>query len=218
VSVPSRLSPLVATLAALALSGCAVSSTFMGGQSLALESEGYRQVLKRWTKQHKVYRHFEAKIFVTATFLSPELRTAWIKRRTRLLGLPASEVRALEADHTDRDRRYHEFVVSIVTGEHRWNDFDSKDSMWRISLANDRHQEVAPVSVLRQDLRRGDLQAYFPYITVFQQAYIVRFPRTILELSTPILDAGVRSFSLRFLSGVAVAELTWPIDGVPTPP
>jgi len=204
---------LLSAALAGSLVGCAVDAGFMGGQSLALESEGYRQVLERWTKQHKVYRHFEAKIFVTATYLSPEFRKAWIARRTRLLGLPASETRALAADHSERERRFHEFVVAVYTGEHRWNDIDQKGSMWRLSLANDRGQEVAPVEVVRQDLRSGDLQAYFPYITVFQQAYIVRFPQTILELNAPILDGTVGSFSLRFLSGVAVAELEWPTRG-----
>ena len=208
-----RVGRLCLAVCALSLAGCAAGSPlFPGDPSLALESERYRVVLEQWTKQQKVYRHFEAKIFATASYLSPDLRQAYIRRRTRVLGLPPSEIRLLEAEHADRARRYHEFIVSIYTGERRWNDLDAADSMWRVSLRNDHNQEVSPTEVKRQDLRSGDLRAYFPYISVFQQAYLVRFPRTILELNVPVIGADVRRFSLRFLSGVAVAELSWSLD------
>ena len=210
----------VATIAVvLALGGC--SAALLGGYdpSLAMDSHGYRQVLGRWTKHLKVYRHFEAKIFATATYLSPEFREAWIRRETRLLGLPAGDVRLLEARHAERDRRYHEFVVAVYTAERRWNDLDSDGSMWRIKLANDRNQEVSPSQVERQDLRRGDLRSYFPYIGVFHHAYLVRFPKMILELNAPIIDQGVHAFSLRLLSGIAVAKLEWSLaDLGPTGP
>ena len=200
------------SLALLTGAGCASGDLLLDDRTLAAESSGYTATLRHWTKHRKVYRHFEALIFTTATYLSPEFRTAFIHRRTRLLGLPESEARRLEAEHQERTERFHEFIVSVYTAERRWNDLDATPSMWRISLANDRHQEVSPVEVVRQDLRTGDLQAYFPYITVFQQAYLVRFPKQSLELGSAVLDPTTRSFSLRFLSGIAVAELTWTLD------
>lgn len=201
-------------LAALVLmvmgtSGCASGDLLLDDRTLAADSRGYTTTLRRWTKHRKVYRHFEALLFTTATYLSPEFRKSLIQRRTRLLGLPASEARRLEVEHQERNQRFHEFIVSAYTAERRWNDFDATTSMWRISLANDRRQVVSPIEVIRQDLRTGDLQAYFPYITRFQQAYLVRFPKQSLELGSPVIDPTTRSFSLRFMSGVAVSELTW---------
>ncbi len=201
-----------ALLAVALSSGCASGDLLIDDRTLAADSQGYSNTLRRWTKQHKVYRHFEALIFTTATYLSPEFRKAYIQRRKRLLGLPNSEARRLEVEHEERNQRYHEFIVSVYTAERRWNDLDAKPSMWRISLANDRRQEVSPSEVIRQDLRTGDLQAYFPYITVFQQAYLVRFPKQSLELGSPVIDPSTRSFRLRFLSGIAVSELTWALD------
>ncbi len=196
--------------------GCATSDLLLDDRSVAAESEGYTTTLRRWTKHHKVYRHFEALIFTTATYLSPEFRAALVNRRTRLLGLPVSEARRVKAEHEERSRRYHEFVVSVYTAERRWNDLDAERSLWRVSLANDRGQEVSPSEVIRQDLRSGDLQAYFPYITVFQQAYLVRFPKQSLELGSSVIDSTTQSFQLRFLSGIAVSELNWSLD-VPIP-
>lgn len=192
--------------------GCATSDLLLDDRSVAAESEGYTATLRRWTKHHKVYRHFEALIFTTATYLSPEFRQALVNRRTRLLGLPGSEARRVELEHRERSRRYHEFVVSVYTAERRWNDLDAEPSMWRVSLANDRGQEVSPSEVIRQDLRSGDLQAYFPYITVFQQAYLVRFPKQSLEFGSSVIDSTTQSFQLRFLSGIAVSELNWTLD------
>ena len=167
----------------LASAGCAGGDLLLDDRSLASESQGYTGTLRQW-----------------------------IRRRTRLLGLPGSEARRLEVEHQERNQRFHEFIVSVYTAERRWNDFDATPSMWRISLANDRRQEVSPVEVIRQDLRTGDLQAYFPYITVFQQAYLVRFPKQSLELGSSVIDPTTRSFSLRLMSGIAVSELTWALD------
>jgi hypothetical protein len=203
---------LAFALAAPLLTACAAGGVLSDGASLALESDPYRVVLQRWTKQQKVYRHFAAKIFVTSTYFSPELREAYILRRARVLGLPEARVRLLRDQHSRDAERYHEFLVSVYTGDRRWNDLDDAESMWRITLSNDRGNEVSPVAVEREDARHGDLTAYFPYITVFQKAYIVRFPRVILEMNAPLLGADVNAFSMRFLSGVAVAELKWDLN------
>ena len=47
---------------------------------------------------------------------------------------------------------------------------------------------------------------------MFQQAYLVRFPKQSLELGSSVIDPTTRSFSLRLMSGIAVSELTWALD------
>lgn len=210
--IPSAARVTALTIVVLTGAGCASGDLLLDDRTLAADSRGYTETLRQWTKHRKVYRHFEALLFTTATYLSPEFRSALIRRRIRLLGLPGTEARRLEVEHQERNQRWHEFIVSVYTAERRWNDLDAKPSMWRISLSNDRRQEVGPVEVVKQDLRTGDLQAYFPYITVFQKAYLVRFPKQSLELGSSVIDPTTRSFSLRFMSGVAVSELTWSLD------
>ena len=174
--------------------------------------DAYEKQLFQWTRKIEVYRRFEAKIFVTATYHAPEFRKAYIQKRTAILELPEN-VRLQEEEQQRRlSDSFHEFFLAVYTSNRRWNDLDEKDSIWRLSLQNDRQERVSPHEVVRVDRQNAEVMAFYPYLDGFRQAYLVRFPKTSLELNTPLIDETVRSFKLVISSSIAVAELSWGLD------
>jgi len=196
-------------LALLVLTSClpgAVSLPGVGGDE-------YEKQLTHWTRKEEVYRRFEAKIFVTATYHSPSFRSAYVRKRTAILGLSARDAAQLVEEQQSQSEAFHEFFIAIYTGDRRWNDLEKKDSIWRITLQNDRQERVAASEVIRVDPRNAEVVAFYPYLDGFGQGYLIRFPRTSLELNSPIIDEATRSFSLHISSSVAVAKLAWELGG-----
>jgi hypothetical protein len=175
----------------------------------------YEHELLRWTRKAEVYRHFEAKIFLTATYQSREFRNAYLRKRTAILGLGEQDRLQFEQEQRKHEESFHEFFVAVYTGQRRWNDLDRKPSLWRVTLVNDRNERVAPLEVIRLDQRDAEVLAFYPFFDAFTQGYMIRFPKTSLELSTPIIDETVRSFSLQLSSSIAVVEVSWEHEGKP---
>jgi hypothetical protein len=75
-------------LALLALSGC-VTSTESGVSVTPApdEDDQYASVLEAATRSKSVFKDFEARYYVTATYLSPEFRNAFQKRLERVYKL-----------------------------------------------------------------------------------------------------------------------------------
>lgn len=172
----------------------------------------YARQLDRWTRSEEVYRRFEAKIFVTATYHAPDFRAAYVRKRTAILGLPQRDAVQLEAEQRHQAESFHEFFVFIYTADRRWNDLDKKSSIWRVTLQNDRQEQVEAEQVIRVNPRNAEVTAFYPYLNSFGQGYLIRFPRTSLELNSPIIDDSVHTFKLMVSSSVAVAELSWELE------
>jgi len=205
-----RRLPLPAiVLGGLLLTGCLPGPVTLPG----VGGDDYQNELSRWTRKEEVYRGFEAKIFVTATYHADSFRDAYTQKRAAVLGLSDRDQRQLRDDQRRTAESFHEFFVAVYTGERRWNDLEKPGSIWRLALVNDRSERVAPSEILRIDRRDAEVEAFYPFLDRFTQGYLIRFPKTSLELNAPLLDETVRSFRLQLSSPVAVAELSWSLPG-----
>jgi len=171
----------------------------------------YARELSRWTRKVEVYRRFEAKVFVTATYHSPSFRQAYVRKRIAILGLAPPDQRRMEQEQRQRQERWHEFFVAIYTGDRRWNDLDRGDKgLWRLTLQSETGQRVRPAEIVRVKKRNAEMVSFYPYLNAFRTGYLIRFPkRTEQDPPAALLQDESVPFTLHLSSPVAVAALTW---------
>ena len=113
----------------------------------------------------------------------------------------------------------HEFFIAATSTRQEWSDLTAEDSPWNIRLVNDRGDVLTPFAADHdppgvEKIRRPTPteHAYFPYLTEFRRAFVIRFPRALPD-GTPFLGAGVEAFSLEFSGALGRAELRWSSTG-----
>ena len=136
----------------------------------------YYRALSEWTRHGEVYEHFEGRLFVRATLLSPSYRLAWVKWWSDTEGLTPKE-RADELGRQEEEaEKYWDLVLAVYTGQFRWNDLDRPDTAWRLYLKEGVIIHSL-VEIERLDERRPDLLKAFPERSRFYRLYRIRFPR-----------------------------------------
>lgn len=167
----------------------------------ALAGDGYKDALKKWTRQDKVYqlRNLEMRAEWHATYLSPEFRQVQLEKEQTLMSLLPEEVMARQDQATQQLKKYDEFFISIYAGSSEWRDIGKKTGLWRFLL------EVPgkdPVKALSQQRVTDDviIRKLYPYITPWAKTLILRFPKTI----TP-----GESFQLTMAGIPAESKLSW---------
>jgi hypothetical protein len=165
----------------------------------------YGETARAWTRHASLWDGYDRILEVHATFKAPEWRAAFVARRAAVGGLPdAARAALLEQQRQDAAEHY-EVQLLVSTQDRRENDLHrGARSVWRLSLVDDRGNELEPVSVRRDRRPRGIIEAEYPDMDDFFTAYVVRFPRTA-ELLRP--DA--QRFSLKMASARGGVELVW---------
>jgi hypothetical protein len=191
----------------LGLAGCAGSAAVPVALTPTheIKASEYEEVLRRWTRGDEVYDGLESKLFVHATFHSPEFRRAFALRHTDVYGPGSEEASRLLLTSPEAEEQL-EFFFSASTSSPGWNDFDRPDSIWRVTLEGDDHERVDG-KVLR--LRASaNLRVIYPFITDYAKTYTVRFPRTTPG-GRPVISNMSHKFVLRFSSALGTANLIW---------
>ena len=99
-----------------------------------------------------------------------------------------------------------EFFFSAATNDHRWNDFDEDDSIWRVTLTGDGGEPVdGKVIRIRTT---ANVRVIYPYISDFARTYAARFPRTDRN-GRPVISSASTGFELKFVSALGEAQLRW---------
>src|SRR5262249_25378714 len=108
---------------------------------------------------------------------------------------------------------FHEFFFGVYSASYRFDDFDRKDSMWRIALVTE-SGETAPVSVERIGRSTLNLRAIYHYMGDSWVAYLFRFAENTAT-GAPVIPRGTTRFMVRGASTVARAALLSPADKAP---
>lgn len=165
----------------------------------------YETTARAWTRGGDINQNYQLVARVHATFLSPELRAAEIEYRTELERLsPGQRQKLVESE---QKAAAGDYVVELflATHEPRENDLNKgKRSIWRLTLADDRGNDVEAVDIKRDRRPHEVLRSLYPWISAFDRAYIVRFPRTV-----DVLHQGAREFTLRAACPRGSVVLTW---------
>ena len=174
----------------------------------------YRTVLARWTRRALITREFDTSLDVAATFKSNDFRWAYAVRYAAQFQLStADQDRLLKRQLAELDAA-HELIVSATATRFEWIDFHKKDSVWRITLLDDRGHELAPLEIRKLRTPTAELEAFFPPSTrsqpvaSFYTTYLLRFPRKLPD-GTPLDLETAGKITLRFAGVLGAAELNW---------
>jgi hypothetical protein len=205
-----RLSVLAA---ALALGGCAAPKVTLGEGPREYVATDYDAVLDRWTRTERLFAlpELETYLTATATFESWDFRWSYVVRYVQDYRLTIDQRKKLLEKALDETRLRHQFFVALYGGERRYNDLTKPDSAWIVRLIDDTGNETAPQEIIAIKKPNSLERNYFPYNTVFRQAFRIRFPRTTQD-GRPTISPQAKWFGLRFAGAQGNSELIWELD------
>lgn len=137
----------------------------------------YSDELDDWTRSVKIYDGLEARLYISATYKSPSFREAYIDRYVDSYGLGETYRTALVEREAEQGDRYNEFFFTAYTPVEEWNDFEKKESIWRLYMEDDTGARLSPVAIAKLDSSDPVLRSFFPYFDLWSSAYIVKFPK-----------------------------------------
>ena len=200
-------------VAALPLAGCAAQSVNINEGPREYVATDYETVLRQWTRTEQLVAFSELDNFLTATatYESWDFRWAYVVRYVQDYRLTIEQRKKLLESTLQETRLRHQFFVAIYGGERRYNDLTRPDSAWIVRLIDDTGNETAPQEITAIKRPNALERNYYPYNTVFRQAFHIRFPRTGSD-GRPTISAQAKWFGLRFAGAQGNNELIWKID------
>lgn len=202
----------------LLLTACAApqrpSLRVTGGVS----AQDYPRILDDWTRNDSVYAIFEHKMRVSATFITPPLRRAFQARFPEIYGYGGSVTRKELVDLSQKTEETLNFFVAVYTPEDKWNDLHKSDSIWhvtlqRIAAVNAPDETTDPridaISIERVKIDEN-LRTVYPYLTSFDQAYIVRFPAASKD-DQRLVGEKETVLRMRIASSFGAARMNWDV-------
>ncbi len=166
----------------------------------------YYSILERWTRTETVYSGVETTLHIDAVYLGGEFRTAYVEEYARRLRLSQEKRENLKRAELSKLEEYNEFILVTATPVEEWNDFDRKDSIWRLYLVDEDGERVEPVSVSRVE-KDAILREFFPFVDEWCSVYRVIFPRLTPKGHTIGEDSEYIRLEVSGIKGTA--ELVW---------
>jgi hypothetical protein len=207
--------PLLLVLGA----GCAMTPPTIGEPGAELPDRraeaSYQAALERATGHREVYSGLDTRLFAAATYQSPEFREARLRRQAKFQSWPEARLDEEIARERADAAQVHEVVFGLSLVDRKFDDLDSRNSIWRLSLTTDRG-EVTPLTVRRIGRANQDTRAYYPYMGDFWSVYTARFP--VAAGSTALVGPGTKTLVFRLSSTQGQVELSFPVGGTAAPP
>ena len=206
-------------VAALILAGCATQSVNISEGPREYVATDYENVLRTWTRTEQLIAFSELDNFLTATatYESWDFRWAYVVRYVQDYRLTIEQRKKLLESTLEETRLRHQFFVAIYGGERRYNDLTRPDSAWIVRLIDDTGNESAPQEITAIKRPNALERNYFPYNTVFRQAFRIRFPRASGD-GQPTISTKAKWFGLRFAGAQGNSELVWKIEDASAEP
>jgi len=203
---------LATALAGAALVGCGPQKVSMVAGTREYVASDYPQVLQRWTRQAQLVTvsQLDDLLTVNATYESWDFRWAYVVRYAQDYRLTVEQRRTLLQRTLNETHDVHQFYVALYGSNRRWTDISRPNSAWIVRLIDDQGNETAPLKI-EPIVKPGALErTYFPYTTVWRQAFRIRFPVFAGGKATIASDA--KWFGIRFAGAEGNEELRWDVD------
>lgn len=205
-----RVAPL---LLAVAAGGCAAVPPAIGEPGAAVPDRkaeaSYQEALSRVTEHREVYSGIDTQLFCAATYQSAEFREARVRRQALFQTWPEPKLDEALARERAEAAQVHELVFGVSIVDRRFDDFDSKSTIWRLSLTTDQG-EVTPLAVRRVGRANQDMRAYYPYLGDFWTMYTVRFP--VAVAGRPLVAPTTRALLFRMSSTQGQVEMAFQVE------
>jgi hypothetical protein len=212
--VSTRSLALAALLTTLPLAlGCREPKVSLGTGTREYVASDYPQVLKHWTRAENLVAIGELNdlLSVTATFESWDFRWAYVVRYAQDYRLTVEQRRTLLERTLNETQTRHQFFVALYGNNRRWDDLTRPNSAWIVRLIDDEGNETAP-STIELIVKPGALErTYFPYTTVWRQAFRIQFP-TVTAEGRQTIASDAKWFGLRFAGAEGNQELHWDLE------
>ncbi len=205
------IAPLLLVLVVAAgVCACAAPNVSLQEGPREYVATDYDNVLNRWTRTASVIQisELERALTVTATFESWDFEWAYVIRYADDYRLTIAQRQELLERTLDRTRKHHHFFVALYGGNRRHNDLTKTDSAWTVRLIDATGNETAPEKI--EIIKKPNVleRRYYPYNTVWRQAFRIRFPVTNPEGRTTI-SAKAEWVGLRFAGAKGNTDLIW---------
>ena len=166
--------------------------------SAPTEDDDYLGQLEKATKNRSVFKDFEKRYEVTATYFSPEFRKALNDRSRRVF--------LRELDPLKQGSGQATFMVSIYAPSDEKIEFDN-EAHWTIQLDTGSAQSIRPLKVDRiQD--KEHLRAFFSDVNEWTREYLLIFDVPAVNTDSPDLVEKT-SMNLTFANADAKISLSW---------
>jgi hypothetical protein len=210
---------LVALSLGLGAVGCATQNVNLHEGPREYVATDYESVLRKWTRTNNLFALSELDNFLTATatYESWDFRWAYVVRYVQDYRLTIDQRKKLLETTLEETRRRHEFFVAIYGGERKYNDLTKPNSAWIVRLIDDTGNETAPEEIIAIKKPNAIERNYFPYNTIFRQAFRIRFPRVSAE-GRPTISPAAKWFGVRFAGAQGNSELIWQIESTQAEP
>ncbi|MEW6671068.1 MAG: hypothetical protein AB1427_05155 [Thermodesulfobacteriota bacterium] len=170
----------------------------------------YPEALDGWTRKCRIYMGgLDLELVAAATFKSHAFREAYTAEYARAYKLSRAEQEKMLADQTEAANMYNDFVVSAYIPDKRWNDFDTKETIWKVYLSRGDEVQIKPVEVRRIKPVNAVLTHFFPYISPWDVVYLLRFPVLVPGTNDPVPEGAAGPVKLLITSVRGSAELFW---------
>lgn len=195
---------LIILVLAVTVSGCAKKAVKPGEARPEFE-----HVLDSVTRSARIYQGLDSILYVTATYKTMEFRQAYVDLYVK--GYQAGEAyrTALQEREKEESEKYNEIFFTAYTPEARWNDFDRRDSVWRLYLEDDSGNRLIPVSVKKVDSGDPLVRKFFPYFDPWSSGYVARFPKYSETGTVPIPGEKTRYLKLIVTGILGNGEIEW---------
>jgi hypothetical protein len=150
-------------------------------------ADSYSRVFDNYTEEKQVHSEFEPVMTAYITYWSPELQKAYTREMARQYQLTDAAEKKIAEDQKLEDENYFVFILSASTREPEWNDFEKKNSMWRVFIENsDKSIQVDPEKIEATSPKDERAKYFYKTMSTFGKTYRIRFPKKTLENSKGI--------------------------------
>ena len=203
----------VALLLLVCAAGCAGTPPAIGEPGAELSDPraeaSYRAVLDYVSQHREVYSGLDTRLYTAATYQSVAFREARVRRKAAFQLWPPDELERALAQERSEAAQSHEVVFGATMPDRQFDDFDSRKSIWRLSLRT-AQGEVTPISVRRIGRADANIRAYYPWMGDFWTVYSARFPLQIA--GQPLVGADTTKVTFRMASTQAQVEMELPVQ------
>jgi hypothetical protein len=190
-------------------SACGGSQDVVLGDDWPETAPDYDDAYERWTRRDRAYNGVDLVVDAYATLKSPEWRVAYAAAKARQAKMTPGARAALFDQEHQAMREFWEVELVVATHDYAVMDFSSNTtSMWRMTLIGDGGREVTPTSVRVDNRSRVEIGAWFPSMTPFHRAYVMKFPKLAAD-GQPLVTADSPRLELRLGSALATVNLVW---------
>jgi hypothetical protein len=167
---------------------------------------------ERWSREARIYTGFDVELIATATFKSASFRLAYSDEYERVFLLTQPEKDKLVQDQQAASEMYHDFLLAAFVPNKKWNDFDKKDSVWKVYLTADDQRYLEALEIRRVKRVNAEIIHFYPFITPWKQVYRLRFPQSYPETGEPIINADTTNVSLVITGVQGKTAMQWELN------